>query len=308
MSNYQSDWQQQNLAAIYEQINWLHQQPDGIMFKQISGDNCIAIKKIKSLLLLLLVDRETLTTNVAQSIFDLNNPLNLIFPYARSMLLALIWQSQPKNIYVVGFGGGSLPRFFHHYFSQTTIECTELDSTVVEVAQKFFGIQLDDRLKVIIQEGREYLTQNQSILKYDLIIVDAGFGSGYMPYNLVTQEFYHLCQECLSSTGVLVVNIFHKQYFNMAVVKTLKSVFTEVYLCKVETGNTIVIATNAPYLTQNEIILKAEVIQDFHNLGFSLREPSLELQVVSQLPDWVNTWESLPIFTDAEIPMGYFDS
>ena len=31
-------------------------------------------------------------------------------------------------------------------------------------------------------------------VKNDIIIVDAGFGSGYMPYRLVTQEFYQLCK------------------------------------------------------------------------------------------------------------------
>jgi spermidine synthase len=302
-----SDRQQKNLTAIYEQINWLRQQPDGIIFQQNSGDNCIAIKKVKSLLLLLLADQKTLSTNVAQSILDLNNPLSLIFPYARAMLLALIWNSQPKKIYAIGFGGGSIPRFFHHYFAGATIECTDIDATVVEVAQKFFGIQLDHRLKVAIQDGREYLAQQISTAKYDIIIVDAGFGSGYMPYSLVTQEFYKLCKECLSSTGVAVVHLFHKQEFNAAVVKTIQSVFAQVYLCNLETGNSIVIATNASYIDRNEIFLKAEVIQDFYNLGFSLVEQSFQLKNVAELGEWVKNWEALPIFRDAEMPAGYLD-
>ncbi|MEG4087400.1 hypothetical protein [Microcoleus sp. POL10_C6] len=67
------------------------------------------------------------------------------------------------------------------------------------------------------------------------------------------------------------------------------------------------IATNAPDLAKNEIFLKAELIQDFHNLGFSLIEMSLQLKKVAQLPEWVKIWETLPIFTDAEIPAGYLD-
>lgn len=308
MTNYRSDWQASNLAAIHQQINWLQQQPDGIIFQQqISGDNCIGIEKIKSFLLMLLADQETLTTNVAQSILDLDNPLKLIFPYAQAMLLALAWKSQPKNIYVIGFGGGSIPRFFHHYFPNTTIECTDLDPTVVEVAQKFFGIQLDERLKVAIQEGREYLAQQSPAVKYDLIITDAGFGSGYMPYGLVTQEFYKLCKSRLSNAGVVAVNLFHKPEFNAAAVKTIQSVFARVYLWHLETGNSVVIATNAPGLDKKEILLKSEIIQDFHNLGFSLIERALQLKVVSQLPD-LAAWEVLPIFTDAEVPGGYFDS
>ncbi|MFS8118466.1 MAG: spermidine synthase [Microcoleus sp.] len=307
MNDYKGDRLPSNLAAIHQQINWLQQQPDGIIFQQNSGDNCIAVKKIKSFLLLLLADRESLSTNVAQSILDLDNPLNLIFPYSRAMLLALVWKNQPKKIYIIGFGGGSLPRFFHHYFADAIVECADIDQTVVEVAHKFFGIQFDDRLKVAIQDGREYLAQQNSPVKNDIIIVDAGFGSGYMPYRLVTQEFYQLCKTRLSAAGVLAVHLFHKEEFNAAAVKTLQTVFAQVYICNLETGNSIAIATNAPDLAKNEIFLKAELIQDFHNLGFSLIEMSLQLKKVAQLTKWMKNWETLPVFTDAEIPAGYRD-
>ena len=307
MNDYKGDLLLSNLAAIHHQINWLKQQPDGIIFQQNSGDNCIAVKKIKSVLLLLLADRESLSTNVAQSILDLDNPLNLIFPYARATLLALVWKNQPKKIYIIGFGGGSIPRFFHHYFADAIVECADIDQTVVEVAHKFFGIQFDDRLKVAIQDGREYLAQQNSPVKNDIIIVDAGFGSGYMPYRLVTQEFYQLCKTRLSTAGVLVVHLFHKEEFNAAAVKTLQTVFAQVYICNLETGNSIAIATNAPDLAENQIFLKAELIQDFHNLGFSLIEMSLQLKKVTQLTKWMKNWETLPVFTDAEIPAGYPD-
>ncbi|MEG4500041.1 fused MFS/spermidine synthase [Microcoleus sp. F10-C6] len=307
MTDYKGDRQTSNLAAIKKQINWVRQQPDGIIFQQNSGDNCIAVKKINSVLLLLLADRETFITNVAQSLLDLNNPLNFLFPYCRAMMLALVWKNQPKRIYIIGFGGGSIPRFFHHYFAESIIECTDIDPTVVEVARNFFGIQFDDRLKVAIQDGREYLAQQNPTVKNDIIIVDAGFGSGYMPYRLVTQEFYQLCKTHLSRAGALVVNLFHKQEFNAAALKTIQTVFAQVYICNLETGNSIVIATNAPDLSKNEIFLKAELIQDFHNLGFSLIEMSLQLKKLAQLPEWVKNWETLPIFTDAEIPPGYLD-
>jgi spermidine synthase len=89
MTDYKGDRQTSNLAAIHQQIHWLQQQPDGLLFQQNSDDNCIAVKKIKSVLLLLLAERKTLITNVAQSLLDFNNPLNLIFPYLRATLLAL---------------------------------------------------------------------------------------------------------------------------------------------------------------------------------------------------------------------------
>lgn len=297
-----------NYSEVFQkQINWIHKQPDGIIFQQDSGDSIVAIKKDKSCLLLVLVDRETLSTSVAQSILDLNYPLKLIFPYSQAMLLALLWKTQPKNIYTIGFGGGTLPRILHHYFPNAIVESADIDGTVVEVAQKFFGIQFNDRLKVAIQDGRQYLAEQNPTIKNDLIIVDAGFGSGYMPYPLVTQEFYQVCKMHLSNTGVVAIHLFHKQKFNAAAVKTIQTVFAQVYICHLDAGNSIAFATNAPDLARNEIFLKAELIQDFHNLEFSLTEMSLQLKTLAELPEWLKIWETLPIFTDAAMPREYLD-
>jgi spermidine synthase len=295
------------LAIANQQIDWLKKQPDGIIFQQDSGDSIVAIKKDKSCLLLVLVDRETLSTSVAQSILDLNNPLKLIFPYSQAMLLALLWKTQPKNIYIIGFGGGTLPRILHHYFPNAIVESADIDATVVEVAQKFFGIQFNDRLKVAIQDGRQYLAEQNPTIKNDIIIVDAGFGSGYMPYPLVTQEFYQLCKTHLSNTGVVAIHLFHKQEFNAAAVKTIQSVFAQVYICNLDAGNSIAFATNASDLDRNEIFLKAEIIQDFHNLEFSLIEMSFQLKTLAELPEWLKIWETLPIFTDAAMPREYLE-
>ncbi|MCC3509958.1 MAG: fused MFS/spermidine synthase [Microcoleus sp. PH2017_17_BER_D_A] len=292
MSYYAGEQKINYLAIPHQQIDWLQQQPDGIIFQQDSGDSIVAIKKEKSCLLLVLVDRETLSTSVAQSILDLNNPLKLIFPYSKAMLLALLWKTQPKKLYIIGFGGGTLPRILHHYFPNAIVESADIDATVVEVAQKF---------------GRQYLAEQNPTIKNDLIIVDAGFGSGYMPYPLVTQEFYQLCKTHLSNTGVVAIHLFHKQEFNAAAVKTLQTVFAQVYICNLDAGNSIAFATNASDLDRNEIFLKAEIIQDFHNLEFSLIEMSLQLKTLAELPEWLKIWETLPIFTDAAMPREYLE-
>ena len=90
-------------------------------------------------------------------------------------------------------------------------------------------------------------------------------------------------------------------------VKTIQSVFARVYICNFETGNSVVIATNYPELDANEIFVKAELLQDFHNWEFSLIEQSFQLKNVAELREWVKNWEALPIFTDAEMPTEYFD-
>ena len=132
-----------------------------------------------------------------QSILNLNDPIYLIFPYTQAMMLTLLWNSQPKKIYIAGFGGGSIPQVLHHYLPEVIIECTEVDANILSIAQNFFGVELNDRLRVKIQDGREYLEQKKCLDKYDIIMIDVAFGNGYMSYNLATQEFYQLCDRHL---------------------------------------------------------------------------------------------------------------
>ena len=113
--NNQKDWQVRNLEGIQERISWLHKQPDGVIFSQPSGIHFLTIKKVQFIIQLVLVEQVTLKMDWVQSILNLNDPIYLIFPYTQAMMLALLWNSQPKKIYIAGFGGGSIPQVLHHY-------------------------------------------------------------------------------------------------------------------------------------------------------------------------------------------------
>ena len=146
--NNQKDWQVRNLEGIQERISWLHKQPDGVIFSQPSGIHFLTIKKVKFIIQLVLVEQITLKMDWVQSILNLNDPIYLIFPYTQAMMLTLLWNSQPKKIYIAGFGGGSIPQVLHHYLPEVIIECTEVDANILSIAQNFFGVELNDRLRV----------------------------------------------------------------------------------------------------------------------------------------------------------------
>lgn len=289
--NVLKDWQQFNLQETHQRLSWLQQQPDGYLFQQTGESQIIAVKKVNSLLFLLLADPATRTTNLVQSILDLNQPFNLFFPYAQAMMLGLVWHPRPQKVGLIGLGGGTLPRLFHHYLEQTVIDCIEIDATVVAVAKQFFGMQPDARFKVAIAEGRGYLEQHPQT--YDILMTDAGFGDGKMPHQLVTQEFFKLCKCRLVAGGVLVVHLFHKEaLFNAAVLKTLKRVFDQVYQCCLTNTDWVAIATDTKFLERSKILFYAEVIQEFHGFEFSLIDRALQVEAVSESLD------SLPILQD----------
>ena len=304
--NNQKDWQVRNLEGIQERISWLHKQPDGVIFSQPSGIHFLTIKKVKFIIQLVLVEQITLKMDWVQSILNLNDPIYLIFPYTQAMMLTLLWNSQPKKIYIAGFGGGSIPQVLHHYLPEVIIECTEVDANILSIAQNFFGVELNDRLRVKIQDGREYLEQKKCLDKYDIIMIDVAFGNGYMSYNLATQEFYQLCDRHLSKSGVIVVNTLKSNGFEAEHLKTIKTVFPDIYICHNSGENIIIIATRSHPIDKEEIREKAKSIQDYHQFSFPLVDRSDDLKVMEELS--IFNLENVPILQDNASPSNYFDS
>jgi len=299
------NWQIANLNAIKRRILWLQEQPEGIIFSRTSGIHLVTVKKVKNWLLLSLIERVTTSQDWTQSVLNLNNPLNLALAYTQAMMLGLIWNEEPKNIYFAGLGGGSIPLVLHHYFPDALLECAEIDSLTVEVAKKFFGIQLDERLRVIIADGREYLERQQPTPKYDLMLIDVAFGNGYIPYSFATEEFYRICRDRLSPEGVIVINTIRQHGFETEHLKALRRIFANINLCRLRGGNSIFIATNNPPLSSEKIANKALLLQEENQFAFPLTYRVSELVKAEELSK-IN-FEQVAILRDSSIPGSYFN-
>lgn len=308
MATNQTNWKTANLLALQQRLAWLQEQPEGILFCQSSGVHYVIVRKNQSQVRLSLVEQVNLKTDLVQSVLDFNNPLNLVSEYTQAMMLSLVWQSSPKRVYLAGFGGGRIPLVFHHYFPEAIIECADIDATTVEVATKFFGIELDSRLKVFIQDGREYLEQQSSDKLYDIILSDVFFGNGYMSHRLTTQEFYELCKKHLSPQGVVAVNLLQRDEFYAEKIKTINSIFSQVYICPWKDINSVIFATNSPSLTQEEIIVKATDLQAVHQFPFPLLERVVEMKAGDRLSEVMPVLGEVQILKDELPPQGYFNS
>ncbi len=300
-------WQVTNEAAIRQRLRWLDDLPPGLIFFEPSGLHFIAVEKVKNELRLVLLEQVNFTSKLVQSCLDLNEPLYLVSPYSQAAMLGLAWSREPQRIYMAGFGGGRIPLVLHHYFPEATIECTEIDPTLIEVATKYFGVELDDRLRVTCLDGREYLAQCREDIKYDMIFIDVVLGNGYLPYSLTTKEFYELCQSHLLPEGVVVVNLLKKGSFYSEKVKTIQHIFKNVYLCPLEVGNTIIIATNGTFIEKSELISRVQSLQELHQFPFPFMERVQDVKTGSQLSEYVPNFELAQILTDASQPDRYFD-
>lgn len=157
-----------------------------------------------------------------ESQVNLADPQELPLLYARTMSLAAIYPQDIKRVLVLGLGGGSIPVYLQQFLPGATIDTVELDPGVITVAKKYFGVRDTDSFHLIESDGRLFLSRHTQ--PYDLILVDAFTGS-YIPFNMMTKEFYQLVRSRLAPHGAAAINIIPSEQLFDSNVRTLQRVF-----------------------------------------------------------------------------------
>jgi Spermine/spermidine synthase. len=110
---------------------------------------------------------------------------------------------------IIGLGGGSLTKHLLHHFPDCRLKVVEYRESVVKIARSHFGLPLDPRLKVIIDDGAKYVrqrTESQSE-QYSLMFVDAFDHEGMAP-SISNHAFFDACKMLLKKDGMLVINLW----------------------------------------------------------------------------------------------------
>lgn len=299
------EWQAKHRQLIQEKLAGLREKPDGTIRLEPSGIHWVMVEKIASTLQLMLVEKVTMKTKFLQSWVDLNDPFKLVLPYTQAMALGLIWHPTPRRIYLAGLGGGSLHRFLYYNFPEVYLESTEIDPLLIQIATECFGLEINERLQVFLQDGRDYLEKQPPSVKYDLIFIDVAYGNGYIPYSFTTQEFYKICQNHLSESGVLVINSLQELQWELSTIKTLQSVFQSVYIYS-RLGNNVLIANPLEPLDEETIITQAQILRKQHKFSNAILSRVLDLQSIESYLKTDLSQEA--ILTDATPPSDYFAS
>ena len=142
--------------------------------------------------------------------------------YARTVGLAAIYPQDIKRVLVLGLGGGAVPLYLARFLPDATVDSVEVDPGVIEAAKKYFGLRETERFHLIEGDGRIYLNRHSE--KYDIIVLDA-FSGSYIPFHMMTKEFYQLVREHLAPHGVVAINILPSVKVYDSNVRTLKLVF-----------------------------------------------------------------------------------
>jgi spermidine synthase len=139
-----------------------------------------------------------------QSAMRLDAPDAIELDYVRAMMAFLLFCPEPRDLLMIGLGGGSMARFVHARVPTARVAVVEIDPGVVTVARKYFGFpEEDERLEIVIGEGAEAVAGRPA--SCDVLAVD-GFVNGRVADSLCTHAFYESAFAALRRGGVMVAN------------------------------------------------------------------------------------------------------
>ena len=105
-----------------------------------------------------------------QSSMNKKNPRKLQLKYSKEIVKVFEHIKNPKNVLILGLGGGILPSFIHENYSDVIIDVVDNIQELKDIAYKYFELPVSDRLNVIIQDAKDYVLSTNK--KYDIIIED----------------------------------------------------------------------------------------------------------------------------------------
>jgi spermidine synthase len=139
-----------------------------------------------------------------QSSMRLEEPDVLVTAYAQKMMAFLLFNRAPRHILMIGLGGGSLVKFCHRHLRDTCLTVVEIDPDIIELREWFHIPPDDERLRVILGDGADFVRRGDWTA--DILLIDA-FDRAGVALSLASEDFYAQAFRCLQPNGVLVMNL-----------------------------------------------------------------------------------------------------
>lgn len=204
------------------------------------------------------------TSKTNQSCMFKDDPNKLVFNYTKLLFASLlVMEEAPKNILIIGLGGGTMSNALHQIYPEAIIENVEIDPAVIKVAREYFGFFENGSVTSKVQDGRIFIKRaGLKQQKYDWIILDA-FNGDYIPEHLLTREFLAEAKQILTPKGVLSSNTFSTSELYAHESATYLDVFGDFFNVTHENnGNRIILTTNFGLPSETIISSRAKELHD----------------------------------------------
>ena len=211
-----------------------------------------------------------------QSSIDIKDLRRHLLEYTQLVFASLLLNEKPQKVLIIGLGGGVIPREIHGCFPDAQIDVVEIDSEVVEVAKKLFFFQPDERLRVTVSDGRVFVCEQAATRPrpaYDTIVLDA-FNDQHIPSHMTTREFLDQVAAILQPNGVVVANLFRRNWLFSAQCQTFLAVYGRCYVFFGRHATNAILlcpGPEVPDLKREAAIERAALLQRKHGFSFNLK-------------------------------------
>lgn len=218
----------------------------------------------------------TKSSQTSQSCMYKNNPDKLVFNYTKLTFASLLVTDNPKNVLIIGLGGGTLSNVIHALYPAAKIHNVEIDPAVLKVARNYFNFIENDTVTSSVQDGRIFIKRAAiKKQKYDWIILDA-FNGDYIPEHLLTKEFFEEVKSVLAEGGVIAANTFSSSKLYEHESATYHAVFGDfINVSRANRSNRIILAG------VNSMPTEAQINQRIKALNPRLKKYDVDLKAIS---------------------------
>ncbi|MCK8105397.1 MULTISPECIES: spermidine synthase [Pseudoalteromonas] len=218
----------------------------------------------------------TKSSQTSQSCMYKNNPDKLVFNYTKLTFASLLVTDNPKNVLIIGLGGGTLSNVIHALYPAAKIHNVEIDPAVLKVARNYFNFIENDAVTSSVQDGRIFIKRAAiKKQKYDWIILDA-FNGDYIPEHLLTKEFFEEVKSVLAEGGVIAANTFSSSKLYEHESATYHAVFGDfINVSRANRSNRIILAG------VNSMPTEAQINQRIKALNPRLKKYDVDLKAIS---------------------------
>src|SRR6201999_752633 len=165
----------------------------------------------------------------------------LVLPFAAASQSS----APPGRIAILGDAAGTVARAYGHFFPHTRVDAVDLDGKLSEIGKRYFHLA-GPRLHLYTADARPWLQATHA--RYGAIFLDA-YRQPYIPFYLVTRQFFESAREHLRPGGTFIVNVGHlpgSDSLERVVTATLRAVFPYVVRDRFSSENSLLVASTAP--------------------------------------------------------------
>ena len=187
-----------------------------------------------------------------QGSMKISQPFEIHLDYVQRMMGWLLFTDLDRVTHLramqLGLGAATLTKFCHKQLGMDTT-AVELNPEVIDTCRRWFHLPPDNaRLKVLLADAAEAVTQTQWHGKIDVLHIDLYDAEAARPA-LDSLGFYSDCRQLLTQDGCMVVNLFGKASQPAVSMKIMTTIFGQDAVWAFNptpAGNVVVMAFKTP--------------------------------------------------------------